>query len=49
LTLNVLFLGLVVVLSAGISGGALGRLRVKFALWFWHLRGCPQDAGLPRS
>ncbi|MDQ1238765.1 MAG: hypothetical protein QG577_950 [Thermodesulfobacteriota bacterium] len=49
LSLNVLFLGLVVVLSAGKSGGALGRLRVKYALWLWHLRGCPQDVGLPRS
>lgn len=49
LTLSVVFLGVVGTLSVGRARGTLSRLEVKYALWLWHLRGCPDTMGLPRS
>jgi len=48
LTLNVFFLLLVATLTAWRATGIVSRLRVRYALWLWHLRGCPEDMGLLR-
>lgn len=49
LTLNVLGLGLVTALSLGMARSTAARLDQRAALWMWHLKGCPQGAGLPRD
>jgi len=49
LTLNVLALGMANLFTGG-SVQALGRkLRVRARLWRWHLAGCPEGHGLPRT
>jgi GT2 family glycosyltransferase len=40
--------GLVTALTLGRIAGPRERFRVYAVLWRWHLRGCPDDTGLPR-
>ena len=48
LTLNVLFLGAANCVTWGRVDSLTRSLRVRFALWKWHLRGCPSGPGIPR-
>jgi len=49
LFLNSLFLGLLAVATLGKVPRIRDRFRVRTDLLAWHLRGCPQSAGLPRD
>lgn len=49
LTLNVFTLGLVTALSLGMARSSAARFRQRAALWIWHLKGCPEQEGLPRD
>jgi GT2 family glycosyltransferase len=48
LSLNVFFLGAANFITWGRVGALTQKLRVRFALWKWHLRGCPIGPGIPR-
>ncbi len=49
LTLNVVFLGLVRLVTLGKARNLAERYAVKVDLLGWHLRGCPRGPGLPRD
>ncbi|MBI4963853.1 MAG: glycosyltransferase family 2 protein [Desulfomonile tiedjei] len=49
LTLNVLVLGAATFVTLGRVHSLGESLRVRAALWKWHLQGCPPGPGLPRN
>ena len=49
LAVNFLVAGLLAGVTFGKNARWRGRWNVCSALVFWHLRGCPPEAGLPRS
>jgi GT2 family glycosyltransferase len=49
LTANVVGLGLTSLLTLGRVEKVSAKYGVRAELWIWHLRGCPEGAGLPRD
>jgi len=49
LTINVLVLGSATLATLGKIASVSSRLRVRAAVWKWHLQGCPDGPGLPRD
>jgi len=49
LFLNVFFLGAAVFITLGRVSSLTQSLRVRTALWKWHLKGCSAGSGLPRQ
>ena len=49
LTMNLLFLGVASFVTLGRIGPLSQSLRVRAALWKWHMQGCPASSGLPRK
>ncbi|MGB6066043.1 MAG: glycosyltransferase family 2 protein [Desulfomonilaceae bacterium] len=49
LTLNVAGLGLASLITSGSLERVAEKYRVRAELWKWHLRGCPDGPGLPRT
>ncbi|HMK37203.1 MAG TPA: glycosyltransferase family 2 protein [Desulfomonilaceae bacterium] len=49
LALNVLGLGIATACTLGRANRLTGRLKVRSQLWKWHLNGCPEGWGLPRT
>jgi GT2 family glycosyltransferase len=49
LTANVVGLGLTSLLTLGRVEKVSAKYGVRAELWKWHLRGCPEGAGLPRD
>lgn len=49
LSLNVALLGLLTAATFGKNLKLTSRFSVKYGLWRWHVRGCPQGRGLPRD
>jgi GT2 family glycosyltransferase len=49
LTLNVIGLGLATAATLGRSRSVAGNFHVRNELWKWHLQGCPDGRGLPRT
>ncbi|AFM24253.1 glycosyltransferase family 2 protein [Desulfomonile tiedjei] len=49
LSLNVIGLGLATAVTFGKSRSVAGNFHVRNELWKWHLHGCPDGKGLPRT
>jgi hypothetical protein len=49
LTLNVFFLAAASCVTLGRVASLTRNLRVRYALWKWHLQGCPSGPGIPRK
>jgi GT2 family glycosyltransferase len=45
---NILANGLGIVMTLGLAAKPRRKVSEQFALLAWHLRGCPEEAGLPR-
>jgi len=49
LSLNVIGLGLATAVTLGRSRSVAGNFHIRSELWKWHLQGCPDGKGLPRT